>query len=99
MRNRFARKRLIVRMVVPSCGFAVPHLLMIALSGGEAQVGSGVSALGARALRREKFEDGAMCRGGLVGLENVAGVRNQHEFSAGNFFGDQAGVRSRNKPV
>ena len=36
----------------------------------------------------EKLQDGLMCSAGLVGFENVAGARNQHEFGAGNTFRD-----------
>ena len=37
--------------------------------------------------------------GGLVGRENVAGMRDQDEFSVWNLFSDEAGVRGWNEPV
>src|SRR5580704_4117249 len=37
--------------------------------------------------------------GGLIGLENVASMGDQHELSAWNPFGDETGVRGWNEPV
>src|SRR5580698_7391042 len=37
--------------------------------------------------------------GGLIGRENVAGMRDQDEFSVSNSLGDETGVRGWNEPV
>ena len=50
-------------------------------------------------LRHEKFQNGVVHRFWLVRTENVAGVRDHHEFCAGNTFRDDFAVSRRDEPV